>query len=168
MHWRSKGRVAARYAGRNRPCRSPSQNSCPTARSAARKADSVKQSRIIASTAARDGSFCEPTTAKDFGRQHAVAAAEHERIAEICHAFDESRSGRHWRDTGFHQRQETLAGKSTPAVGAQRLRRLFHRWAHAFDDADEHQKGDRVEGEPGRSRSVQPHKAGGQARRRAM
>ncbi|MNV20970.1 hypothetical protein D3C71_1118930 [compost metagenome] len=30
----------------------------------ARKADSVKASRIMASTAARAGSFCEPTTAK--------------------------------------------------------------------------------------------------------
>ncbi|MOA24544.1 hypothetical protein D3C78_1452240 [compost metagenome] len=30
----------------------------------ARKAESVKHSRMIARTAARDGSFCEPTTAK--------------------------------------------------------------------------------------------------------
>jgi hypothetical protein len=34
-----------------------------------------------------------------------------------------------------------------PAVGAQRLRGFLHRRADAFDDADQHQEGDRREGQ---------------------
>ena len=81
----------------------------------------------------------------DLGRQHAVVAAQHDRIAEIGNALDEADEER-VGESGPHQRQRHR-GESRPRIGAQRLRGLFERRADAFDDADQHQEGDRREGE---------------------
>jgi hypothetical protein len=82
---------------------------------------------------------------EDFGRKHTMAAAEHQWIAEIRHAFDEA-DQEGVGETWLHQRQRDTP-EGTPSVGAQRLGSLLHRWADALDDADQHEEGDWREGE---------------------
>ena len=82
---------------------------------------------------------------EDLRRQHVEIAAEHQRIAEIGHAFDEAEQ-EGVGEARPHQRQRH-GPEGLPAVGAQRLRGLLHRRADALDDADQHQEGDRREGE---------------------
>src|SRR5206468_5492297 len=50
------------------------------------------------------------------------------------------------RDTRPHQRQRYV-DEGPPAIGAQRLRRFFHRRRDAFDDANENEKRNRRERE---------------------
>ena len=98
---------------------------------------------------------------EDLRRQHVEIAAEHQRIAEIGHALDEAEQ-EGVGEAGPHQRQRHRP-EGLPAVGAQRLRGFLHRRADAFDDADQHQEGDRREGE--HLRDQQPGQAVDPARR---
>ena len=95
------------------------------------------------------------------GRQHVEIAAEHQRVAEIGHALDEAEQ-EGVGEARPHQRQR-YRPERLPAVGAQGLRRLLHRRADAFDDADQHQEGDRREGQ--HLRDQQPGQAIDPARR---
>ena len=82
---------------------------------------------------------------KDVGRQHVEIAAEDQRIAEIGKTLDEADQegiGEAWP----HQWPGHRAERS-PAIGAQGLRRLFHRGADAVDDADQHEIGNGRKGE---------------------
>ena len=103
---------------------------------------------------------------EDLGRQHLEIAAEHERIAEIGQALDEAEQ-EGVGEPRPHQRQRDGAERR-PALGAQGLRRLLERRADALHDADQHQEGDRREGEqlrdedagqavdPARARNAEP------------
>ena len=82
---------------------------------------------------------------EDLGRQHAARPAKDQRVAEIGHRLDEpDQEG--IGEARRHQRQRDLAERP-PAVGAQRLARLFHRGADTIDDPDQDQEGDRREGQ---------------------
>src|SRR5438093_4025780 len=91
-------------------------------------------------------------------RQHVEIAAEDERVAEVGEALDEAEQER-VGETGAHQRERD-SGERAPAIGTERLCRLFHRWADAFHDTDEDEKGDGGEGEhlgePDAGQTVEP------------
>ncbi|MEY9833209.1 hypothetical protein ABIA25_005087 [Sinorhizobium fredii] len=95
---------------------------------------------------------------ENLGRKHAVAAAKHERIAEVGHALDEADEeciGKPW----LHERQRDMP-EGTPAIGFKRLRSLLHRRADPLDDADQHQEGDRRErknlSDPDAGQTIEP------------
>ena len=114
---------------------------------------------------------------EDLGRQDLVIAAEHERIAEIGHALDEAEQ-EGVGEAGPHERQRHGA-EGRPALRAKRLRGFLQRRADALHDADQHQEGDRREGEelrdedsrqavdPARARHVEPFEEQGRKGARA-
>ena len=82
---------------------------------------------------------------EDLGRQHAEVSAEQDGIAEVGDRLDEADEERIGK-ARIHERQRNVAERP-PAIGAQRLRRFLERGRHAFDDAHEHEEGDRRERE---------------------
>ena len=111
-----------------------------------------REASNMPSVAARPWSSCAPTTEEDFRGQHAIAA-EQNRVAEIgdrLYEADEERIGK----AGSHQRQ---GRRRTPASDWRAASApLPHAGRHAFDDADQHEKGDRGEGEHLRDQYPRP------------
>ena len=87
-------------------------------------------------------------------RQHLEIAAENQRVAEVGEALDKAQQKR-VGDARPHQRQGYRLERS-PAAGPQGLRRLLEARADTLDDADQHQKGDRCEGEKLRQTYARP------------
>ena len=100
------------------------------------------------------------------GREHVEIAADDERVREIRHAFDEpDQEG--IGEARADQRPGDGAEDAPPAA-AQGLRGLLHARAHALQHAEQHEIGDRREGEhlrdgdarhavdPARARDVEP------------
>ena len=114
---------------------------------------------------------------EDLGRQHLEIAAEHQRIAEIGQAFHEAEQ-EGVGEARAHERQRH-GPERRPALGAQGLRGFLQGRADALHDADEHQEGDRREGEklgdehagqpvdPARARHAEPFAQHGRTRRRS-
>ena len=82
---------------------------------------------------------------EDLGREHFVVPAEHQGVAEVGEALDETEE-EGVGESGAHQGQGYRA-EGAPAVGAQGERRFLHGRADALDHPDEHQEGDGGEGQ---------------------
>jgi hypothetical protein len=82
---------------------------------------------------------------EDLGRQHLVAAAQHDRVAEIGEALDEGeQEGR--REAGAQQRPcHGAEGLESPR--AEGARGFLERRVDRLERAEQHEEGDRREGQ---------------------
>ena len=144
---RGARRPAAASAGRSRPCRTATCTPCvPSTRRCRKNAPSANSSSTMPSVAARPWSSCAPTTEKKISVD-STPKLPPSRIGLPKSAIDSMKLIRNaLARPGPHQRQRDV-GERAPAVGAQRLRRFLHAGRHAFDDADQHEEGDRRERE---------------------
>ena len=102
---------------------------------------------------------------EDLGRQHFVVAGEHDRIAEVGEALDESQQER-IGERGPQQRPGHRA-KHAPPRRAQRLRRLLQRGAHRGERAVQDHERDRRErrgAAPASRRAARRSSASGECR----